>query len=269
MRIAIVVFPAAATAAAAALLALQLRPRAPVPAPRVAVVPVPVAVVSPPSHPRPHLKYEHPVGGQYLEADLLITGQHAPLLLERRDDELDAVRYAWRYEALARAMASELAAVIDDACPTGCDHAAAARTALATWLDGTARETHALRGWTRDEGVTLYERQLTVHAATGPIVVDVTCRSESYTYGMRGWNDETTCDAVLRDRGRTLATYRPRQLAVYEHHAVLAATDAYEQRVSFADGAELLTETGWNYEGDPDLPDLVKTEVRRGPSWIR
>lgn len=270
MRIATVVLPVAATAGAAALLALQLRPRAPAPPPRLAIVPVPVAVTAPAPLPPAPARYEHPVGGQFLETDLLVTGDHAPLLLERHDDEPDGFRYAWRYGALARAMASELAAVLDDACPTGCAHAAEARTALATWLDGDPAETHRLLRWTTDaDGVPTYTRRLTVHAAAGAIAVDVTCTSESYTYGMHGWNDATSCEATLRDGRRVLASYRPRQLAVYEHDAVRVPIDSFEQRVTLADGSELVTETGWDYQGDPDRPDRVRTGVRPGPRWLR
>ena len=111
-------------------------------------------------------------------------------------------------------------------------------------------------------------RRLAVHAVTGNVAVDVTCTSRSYTVGMRMWNDVTTCDATLRDHGRVLATYRQRRMTVLEHHSVVTPVDAYEQTVDFAGGAELFATTGWDYEGDPDLPNCVRTApCKCGPVW--
>jgi hypothetical protein len=49
----------------------------------------------------------------------------------------------------------------------------------------------------------------------------------------------------------------------YEHDAVLVADAAYEQRVVFADGSELVTETGWELTAAPD------PTRRPGPRWVR
>ncbi len=281
MRSAIVVVPVCASLAAGALLGLQLRAR---PArPTLVIAPVPVAVLAPDAHasdgraphappaaPRPQAvaRYERPVGGEFLESNLLLAyPDMPPALLEPHSGD-DAFRYGWRYEALARAMAKELAAVIDDACPAGCDAAREARDALQTWLDmGAVTETHALKRWKTDDDVApTYLRRLAVRTTADGIAIDVACTASSDYLGMRGWNDDVTCDATLRDRGRVLATYKPRHVTVLEHHTWLRAIDRWEQAVTFAT-AELVTTTGHDYDGDPDLPALVKRGVAEGPVW--
>ncbi|HSN29054.1 MAG TPA: hypothetical protein VLT45_22355 [Kofleriaceae bacterium] len=283
MRSAIVVVPVCASLAAGALLGLQLRAR-PARPPALVVAPLPVAVPQSaarvPAAPSPRdgrrgastaqpaATYEHPVGGDFLDSNLLLAYPDMPPALLEPHSGADAFRYGWRYEALARAMAKELAAVIDDACPAGCDASRETRDALQTWLDaGGVTETHALKRWKSDDDVApTYLRRLAVHATAGNIALDVAGTASSDYLGMRGWNDDVTCDAIVRDRGRVLATYKPRHLTVLEHHTWLRAIDRWEQTVTFAT-AELVTTTGHDYEGDPDLPALVKKGVAEGPVW--
>lgn len=282
MRSAIVVVPVCASLAAGALLGVQLRTR---PAnPTLVVAPLPIAVRAPagrasaahasdaratvPAGPRAPARYERPVGGDFLESNLLLAyADMPPALLEPHGGD-DAFRYNWRYEALARALAKELAGVIDDACPAGCDASRQARGALQTWLDaGTVTETHALARWRSDDDIApTYWRRLTVRATAARIAIEVACTASSDYLGMRTWNDAVTCDATLRDRGRVLARYKPRRLTVLDHHTWGHAIDRWEQEVTFA-AAELVTTTGRDYEGDPDLPALVKTGVAEGPVW--
>jgi hypothetical protein len=61
---------------------------------------------------------------------------------------------------------------------------------------------------------------------------------------MRMWNDVTTCDATLRDHGRTIATYRPRAKLAATRESLLEPTGAYDQTVELPGGASLVTETG-------------------------
>ncbi|MBV8757531.1 MAG: hypothetical protein JO257_09660 [Deltaproteobacteria bacterium] len=268
MRSAIVVVPVCASLAAGALLGFQLhaRPRA---LPTAVVAPIPVVVRPPAARPaRPPVKYEHPVGGQYLEANLVLAYPDVPPALLEPHSGDDAFRYEWRYEALARALAKELAAVIDDACPKGCDASRDTRDALQTWIDASSvTETHALRRWKTDDDIApTYLRRLTVRTTAGAVAFDVTCTATSDYVGMRGWNDAVTCDATLRDHGHVLATYQPRQQTVLDRHTWVHSIDAWEQTVTFA-SSELVTRSGWDYEGDPDTPDLVKTRPGGGVIW--
>jgi hypothetical protein len=150
MRSAIVVLPVCASVIAGALLGLQLRARPAAP-PTVVVAPMPIVSRAPTAAlaaagAAKRMPYARPIGGQYLLDNPLLAFDDLPPQLLEPHTGADAFRYSWRYEALATAMAKELAAVLDDACPQTCWQSAAAREALQSWLDaGGYRETHTLR----------------------------------------------------------------------------------------------------------------------------
>lgn len=252
MRTAAVVIPICTIAAAAALTAFQLRchPRAHMARPpAVVTTPTPVVIQPPPRAAAPP-KYGEPVGDQFLGAwrDLLLTTNDSPpLLFLLGASDLDGYRYGWRMPRVAHAMAEELAAVLDDGCAAGCSPIAdAARTATHAFIDGDATDDPArTRSWdTDDAGITEHWHRLAIRSRVGALVLDVTCDCASETVGMRMWNDVTTCDATLRDHGRTIATYRPRVRMAETKESILEPTGAYDQTVELPGGASLVTETG-------------------------
>jgi hypothetical protein len=272
MRIATVVLPLSATLVAAGVTALALEHRPPAAArdalPELVVAPMPIALPAP--GPRTPAPYEAPVGGQYLANDLLLAqGDAPPLVFLLPADELTGYRYGWRMPRLAEAMAQELAAVLDD-CPTKqCSRTEEARAALRVLLDADDHRDGPVRSrqWEHADDVTEHIRQLTTRRTAGAVALDVTCTCSSWTVGMRMWNDITTCDATLRERGRVLASYRPRRLTKPTKESTFDPIDAWDQRVSFGSGDDLVIETGWSYAGDNVSSPLVKTTVRGGPRW--
>jgi hypothetical protein len=277
MRIAAVVLPVCTIAAAAALTAFQLHRKAPTrraPAPAVAALAVAVPatpVIKPPPAPP---KYAAPVGGQFLTAwsDLLLgEGDAPPLLFMLRSDDLDGYRYGWRMPRVAEAMASELTAVLDDACGSRCPPAAdRARTAAHAFVDASDRTDDAAhtRAWDSDaEGISTHLRRIALRSRAGARSLDVVCTCASWTVGMRMWNDITTCDATLRDAHGVVAIYRPRVLARSNKESIEEPIDAYDQMVVLPGLGTLVTETGWDYAGDNVTTPLAKTTPRTGPHW--
>lgn len=225
-----------------------------------------VAVAAPP-------KYAGPVGDQFLNewTDLLIAkGDGPPLLLVLGKDELNG-RYGWHMPRVTRLMAQELASVLDDGCSGGCPAAAqAARTAVHAFTDedNPTDDPARPRSWVVDEaGYHTYMRSVAVRSRAGAVTLDVTCTCASATVGMRMWNDVTTCDATLREKGHVLATYRPRMLSKSNKESIEEPIDAWDQRVELPGGTTLVIETGWEYAGDNVTTPLRKTTVRTGPHW--
>jgi len=287
MRTAVVVVPVLTIAAAIGLTAYQLhRSRAVARADRVsppecgvrrddlppAQRAAAVATIKPPPAKQAPPTYAAPVGGQFLTEwnDLLIgKGDGPPMLFVLGAGDLNG-RYEWRMPRVARVMAEELAAVLDDGCTAGCSPAAdAARTAAHAYLDGDVEVGIAkTRAWdTDDAGITNHMHRLAMRSRAGAITVDVTCTCASWTVGMRMWNDVTACDATLRDKGRVLATYQPRVRAMSDKESIEEPMDSYDQIVALPGGAMLVTETGWEYSGDNVTTPARKTVPRTGPHW--
>jgi hypothetical protein len=232
-----------------------------------------VTVIKPPPVAEAPPTYGGPVGDQFLGEwrDLLLAkGDGPPMLFVLPPHDLDG-RYSWRMPRVARLMTEELAAVLDDGCTQGCSPAAeAARTAAHGYVDddGFTSDAARTRAWEADDaGITTYMHRLTVHSRANTITVDVTCDCASWTVGMRMWNDVTACDAVLRDRGKVLATYQPRVRAMPDKESIVESIDAWDQIVTLPGGGMLVTETGWEYAGDNVRVPLTKTTVRTGPHW--
>jgi len=218
-------------------------------------------------------RYGGPVGDQFLSAwsDLLIAkGEGPPMLFVLGARDLNG-RYGWRMPRVARLMAEELASVLDDGCASGCSRAAeTARTAAHGFVDdGDFDDGDAqTRAWVKDDdGIRTYMHRLTVRSRAAAITVDVTCTCASWTVGMRMWNDATTCDATLREKGHVLAIYRPRVRVSDTKESILEPTEAWDQTVELPGGATLVTETGWDYAGDNVNTPLKKTTPRTGPHW--
>jgi len=110
-------------------------------------------------------------------------------------------------------------------------------------------------------------RSVAVRSHAGAVTIDVTCTCASSTVGMRMWNDITSCDAMLRERGRVLATYRPRVLARSNKESIDEPIEAWDQTVELPSGTVLVDETGWDYAGDNVTTPLRKTTPRTGPHW--
>lgn len=225
-----------------------------------------VAVAAPP-------KYAGPVGDQFLgeSGDLLVAkGDGPPMLFVLGASELNG-RYGWRLPRVAHLMAQELASVLDDGCAAGCSPAAeAARTAAHAFVDDGSFDDGAARTrtWVQDDsGINTTMHRLTVRSRAAGITVDVTCTCASWTVGMRMWNDTTTCDATVREKGHVLATYRPRRLSRSNKESIEEPIDAWDQTVELPGGATLVTETGWDYNGNNVTTPLTKTTVRSGPHW--
>jgi hypothetical protein len=289
MRTAAVVIPIATIATAAGLTAYQLYsrrpPRVEPVAPRQPCVPVAAAIPAPPPS-LPHApppKYSVPVGNQFLGgwSDLLLAKHDGPhILFMLSAAELNDSRYGWYMPKVAQRMANELASVLDDGCTGGCSPGAeAARTAAHTFADnGPGDGATQTRAWVKeDETPRIHMHRLSVRSrwqqlgddgvAIDSIDVDVTCTCESWTIGMRMWNDVTTCDATLRDKGRVLATYRPRVALGSGKEISLFPLQAWDQTVVLPGGATLVTETGWNYTGDDAHTPRKRTTLRTGPHW--
>lgn len=259
MRSAIVVLPVCASMAAGALFGFQLRARTPpgavivAPLP-VAVTPVSLMVVPMPVAPPAPGPYARPVGGQFLDGNVLLAYPDMPPALLDPHTGDDAFRFEWRYKNLAGAMARELADAIDDACPHDCDPTREARRALQRWLDADMLdEKHTLTRTKSDDPVApTFERRLKLQAWSGALTLEVECLATSDYRGMNGWNDAVACTATLLDHGRALVTYAPLRRTELVHGSWLEPVDEWDQRVTLP-AAELVIRTGG--------------QRKRGPSW--
>jgi hypothetical protein len=270
-RIAIVVPVALSAIGAAFLVAGQLTMgAAPEQRAEMPVVAAPAVEVVPPAPPPPIL-FEHPVGA-YLERwgrDVALgTGDSPALIFMLGDGELRAGRHGWRVSRLAQDLLADLAALLDAGCEDGCSagaqHAREAAHALADAEDTRETAPHARRWQTTDEDIPTDHRTVTMRRTAGGFVLDVTCRSKSWTVGMRMWNDLGSCDAVLSEHGRAIATYQPRVLLAPTKESTYVALDAYDQTVTLADHEQLVIRSGYEYSGGPDFRAVTDTPLQKG-----
>lgn len=226
------------------------------------------------SSPQGPQSYERPLGGQFLLSWAARFYQHdgPPLLFLLSSTELNSPRYRGQLSGLAEAMARELAAVLDEGCRQGCSpQVGLARSRLRELLaaehrrDGPAR----LRRWQTDDEVPVDHRSIALAIGAAQISLDVACSCASSTIGMQMWNDITTCDASLLDRGLPVLRYAPRIVLVSGKHAVFRPLDAYYQTVSFPDGETLVIESGYSYSGDDVNQPRQRAEVRGKLRWSR
>jgi hypothetical protein len=249
-----------------------IAPRIPVPTtassgPAVAALPSPADA-----------RAAQPIGGAFLSswaASMPATSKETPTLFLLSSADLSSRRYGWKMPALANAMARELSAVLDEGCRTGCgatvEHA---RTRLQQFLDFDQPHDDAPRT-TRSRSNELGSsdlRTISIRSIAGAVSLEVTCRCESWTVGMRLWNDRVTCDARLLDRGRSLLRYSPRVELGSDHQALDYLLEAYRQEVTFQDGTALVIKSGYNYS-EPSAADLSnnipqrRLDVRRSTEW--
>lgn len=214
-----------------------------------------------------------PVGGQFLSEQgewqkrlPAATGEGPPLLFMLSRAQLASSRWGWELPALARAMAEELAAVLDDGCVRACGVVARnVRERLRDFLDDstTIEAAPRARNWLTDEsGYHTWHRNLSARVRAGLLTVDVDCICHSATVGMRVWNDVTTCDATVRERGRVLARYLPRVRLGEGKLSEVFPLAAFSQTVQFPEAGELLIESGYNYEGDGKKHPYEKDGIR-------
>lgn len=175
-------------------------------------------------------------------------------------------------------MAGDLAALLDEGCAQGCDaEADHARTVAHTLVDADQPVDSAptARHWrTTDDETTMFHRTFAMHRVVGAIAFDVSCRCDSETVGMRMWNDLGTCDAVLTERGRTLARYQPRVQLARTKLSTFFALDAYDQTVELASHEQLVIASGYTYTGGVDFAHmtdvpLAKAAPRGALTWSR
>jgi hypothetical protein len=203
------------------------------------------------------------------------ASKETPTLFLLSSADLSSRRYGWKMPALANAMARELSAVLDEGCRTGCgatvEHA---RTRLQQFLDFDQPHDDAPRT-TRSRSNELGSsdlRTISIRSIAGAVSLEVTCRCESWTVGMRLWNDHATCDARLLDRGRSLLRYSPRVELGSDHQALDYLLEAYRQEVTLQDGTALVIKSGYNYS-EPSAADLSnnipqrRLDVRRSTEW--
>jgi hypothetical protein len=180
--------------------------------------------------------------------------------------QLASSRWSWELPAIAQAMAEELAAVLDEGCASGCGVVAPnVRERLRAFLDAsnTVEGAPHASNWITDEGgYHTWHRSFSIRVSAGPLAVDVDCKCNSETVGMRVWNDVTTCDATVRERGRVLARYLPRVSHGEGKLSESILLEAFSQTVQFPEGGELLIESGYNYEGDGKKRPYQKDGVR-------
>jgi hypothetical protein len=217
-------------------------------------------------------KRAEPVGGQFLGSEgrwqmrlPAAMGEGPPLLFMLSRAQLTSPRWGWELPVLARAMVEELAAVLDDGC-SGC--AVVARDVRQRLQDYLAADTVAgapsVRNWVTDEDDPTWHRTFGIRVSAGPLAVDVdvdcSCRSEYV--GMRGWNDVTTCDATVRERGRVLVRYLPRVRLGRGKLSNVFPLAAFSQTVQFPEGGQLLIESGYDYKGDGKEHRYEKDGIR-------
>jgi hypothetical protein len=248
----------------------------------------PDAVSSPPSRPGspipPTVQYERPVGGEFFESwgkRLAIRHDGPPPLFLVSSAELNDERYGWEMRMLARTMAEELSAVLEKGCRNGCDaQAGRARVLLQELVEAEARRDSPAqtRHWKGDgdDSRPVDHREIAIRTSAGQVSLEVVCRCESVTIGMGMWNDVTTCDASLLDRGRRLLRYSPRLELGDDRTSLLVALDAYQQTVRFFDGEQLIIESGHDYTlKDPEswrrykVRELKKAGVRGSVRWSK
>jgi hypothetical protein len=283
-RSAIVIVPIVAIVVGGAATMLLLRRAATAP-PIAPTIPVPTtastgpSVAVPPSA-APEAHDARPLGGEFLRSwaeSMPAASRETPRLFLLSSAELSSRRYGWEMPALATAMARELSAVLAEGCRTGCgatvEHA---RTRLEQFLDADEPHHDAPRT-TRSpsEGLASSDvRSISIRSIADAVSIEVTCRCESWTLGMRLWNDRVTCDARLLDRGRSLLRYSPRVKLGSDHQALDYLLEAYRQEVTFEDGTALAIESGYNYS-EPSHADLEnntpqrRLDIRRSKVWSK
>ncbi|HTR56389.1 MAG TPA: hypothetical protein VMJ10_37200 [Kofleriaceae bacterium] len=286
-RIAIVAPLAVLGVAAGAVVGARLL----TPRPSAQLVFVPVAVTPARSHPprarpapAPAHAYLGPVGDflPFLYDSIAPRGGDGPpvlFLLDRA--ELASYRYAWELPTMAKLAARDIAAVLADGCKDTCpDDAQHVRDAAQELAGDGEAEPHdgdpRVRRWQDDDvGVTTDHRVIALRRTAGPFALDLACSCDSWTVGMRMWNDMVTCDATISEHGKTLASYRPRVLTDNGgKEGVFTRLDAFDQTIELASGARLAIASGYNYSGGVDreqLTDvpLVKTQPRGALVWSR
>jgi hypothetical protein len=246
-------------------------PEAPPCAPTPAVAP-PRVEAAPPPPPR----YLRPVGDQYLGEwgrRMATPDDGPPRLFLLTAAELSSYRYGWEMEALSKAMAQELQAVLEEGCRAKTCRAdiERARSSLRALIDDDARtrvfgETRTRR-WTTGDDVPEEHRSIAITGRLDAIAFDVECTCTSWTVGMRMWNDLADCKATLSEHGHELLHYAPTTLRGSEREAVYYAIDAYDQIVTFAGGSTLTIESGYAYNGDGARTPLTRGAPRGKLSW--
>lgn len=267
---------------AATMLLLRRTATAPAIAPRI---PVPTTVstgpsVAVPPSPAPVVHDAGPVGGDFLRSwaeKMPAASRETPRLFLLSRAELSSRRYGWEMPALATAMARELSAVLTEGCRTGCSATVEhARTRLQQFLDSDEPREDAprtARSGSNELGSSDI-RSISIRTVAGAVSTEVTCRCESWTLGMRLWNDLVTCDARLLDRGRSLLRYSPRFELESNRQALDYPLEAYRQEVTFEDGTALVIKSGYNYSAHSaaDLSNNIarrRLDVRRTTEWSR
>jgi len=105
-------------------------------------------------------------------------------------------------------------------------------------------------------------RSIAIRTRAGHIALDVSCTCTSWGIGMRQWNDVTTCDASLLDRGRLVLRVRAAHRAGVGQHRVALRSRCLHQTVTFADGETLEIESGYQYSGADAHSPRQKVGVR-------
>jgi hypothetical protein len=254
-------------------------------APRTAVPPAPAATPTAPAAtstvhaaapaqlaPKAPVKYSLPVGGYYLTQfndRFGRSGDGPPALFLVGDAELAGARLGWVMPKLADSLINELVAVLDDACQgRGCAAAVeAARTRvheIGEWRSyGPAHAHH----WTDMSEMPPVEHRSVAIRSAGAVTVEAVCTCQSWTIGMRMWNDEIDCVTTVRDHGRFVIRYAPKVLRGYGKEVESFNLDAYDQVASFPSGDDLVIESGFEYEHGSDARPVKTRQVRRGVRW--
>jgi hypothetical protein len=240
----------------------------------IAGAPIATAKAKPPT--APAVQYEKPIGGQFLvewspHLARHIDGPAVLFLLSAA--ELNSARYSWEMPSLAKSMAEELLAVLDEGCRAGCGpQVGPVRARLQELLDAQRQDgVPRTRRWQTGHDAPPIEdhRSIAIRTRAGQITLDVSCSCVSSTIGMRHYNDVTTCDASLLDRGRFVLRYAPRTDLASGKIALLSELDAYTQTVTFADGEALEIKSGYEYSGNGADTPRQKAGVRGSLRWFK
>lgn len=241
----------------------------------VGVVAIALLCGTAPAQPAPKLpvKYSRPVGGHYLEQvhdRFGRGGDGPPALFLVGDAELAGARLGWVMPKLADSLIEELVAVLDDACQGG---------GCAAVVEAARTRVHALAGepgnygpahtrhWTDTGELPSVEHRSVAIRSAGAVTVEAVCTCQSWTIGMRMWNDEIDCATTVRDHGRFVIRYAPQVLRGSGKVAWLFDLDAYDQVATFPSGDDLVIESGFEYERGRDARFVKTQQVRRGVRW--
>ena len=194
---------------------------------------------------------EQPVGGQFLSDERgwqrrfpPLEHEGPPTLFLLRADDFRSARYGWELPRLAEDLLQELRDVLTIGCGEDCGDARASVQALLGDVDHwkASRPTVAR---TKDDEAAGERRRIGWGATLGADAVAIECVCHSRYFGMRDWEDETTCDAIVSHADRVVVRYSPR-VVLRDGKTGRVRLEQYEQRATFSAG-QLIVTSGFDY----------------------